>query len=61
MKGTLTDYQTKLVGVGTDSIAEVFVRVSFDGMSVDVITGGALACLEALNRALLSKRRKMPS
>ncbi len=68
MKGTLTDYQTKLVGVGTDSIAEVFVRVSFDGvafqgrgMSVDVITGSALAYLEALNRALLAKHRRSQS
>ena len=65
LKGSLTDYQTKLVGAGTDSFAEVFVRVTFDGvayhgrgMSTDVITGSALAYLEALNRALLSKRKK---
>lgn len=65
MKGSLTDYQTKLVGTGTDSFGEVFVRVTFDGvvyhgrgMSIDVITGSALAYLEALNRALLSKRRR---
>lgn len=64
-KGSLTDYQTKLVGAGTDSFAEVFVRVTFDGvayhgrgMSTDVITGSALAYLEALNRASLSKRKK---
>ena len=65
VKGSLTDYQTKLVGTGTDSFGEVFVRVDFDGvvyhgrgMSIDVITGSALAYLEALNRALLSKRRR---
>lgn len=65
VKGSLTDYQTKLVGTGTDSFGEVFVRVNFEGMvfhgrgmSIDVITGSALAYLEALNRALLSKRLK---
>jgi 2-isopropylmalate synthase len=65
LKGGLTDYMIKSVGTGTDGIGEVFVRVNFDGvvfhgrgMSVDVITGSALAYLEALNRALLSKRRR---
>jgi 2-isopropylmalate synthase len=65
LKGGLTDYMIKSVGMGTDGIGEVFVRVNFDGvvfhgrgMSVDVITGSALAYLEALNRALLSKRRR---
>ena len=65
LKGSLTDYMIKSIGMGTDSIGEVFVRVSFDGvvfhgrgMSIDVITGSALAYLEALNRALLSKRRR---
>ena len=65
MKGSLTDYMIKSVGTGTDSIGEVFVRVSFDGavyqgrgMSIDVIAGSALAYLEALNRALVSKRRR---
>jgi 2-isopropylmalate synthase len=65
LKGSLTDYMIKSVGMGTDGIGEVFVRVNFDGvvfhgrgMSVDVITGSALAYLEALNRALLSRRRR---
>jgi 2-isopropylmalate synthase len=65
LKGSLTDYMIKSVGMGTDGIGEVFVRVSFDGvvyhgrgMSIDVIMGSALAYLEALNRALISKRRR---
>lgn len=63
--GTLTEYSLTSVGLGHDAVGEVFVRVSCDGVqfngravSTDVIAGSVRAYLEALNRALASRRRK---
>lgn len=63
--GKLTEYSIKSVHSGHDAIGEVFVRVDFDGVmfngrgaSTDIITGSAHAYLEALNRALASRKRK---
>jgi len=63
--GKLTDYSIKSVSLGHDAIGEVFVRVEFDGVqyngraaSTDILAGSASAYLEALNRALASKKRK---
>ena len=65
MTGKLTEYSIKSVHTGHDAIGEVFVRVEFDGIlyngraaSTDVIAGSVNAYLEALNRAVASKRRK---
>lgn len=65
MTGKLTEYSIKSVHTGHDAIGEVFVRVEFDGVlyngraaSTDVIAGSVHAYLEALNRAMASKRRK---
>ena len=62
---TLTEYSLTSVGLGHDTVGEVFVRVSCDGVqfngravSTDVIAGSVRAYLEALNRALASRRRK---
>jgi 2-isopropylmalate synthase len=53
------------VHTGHDAIGEVFLRVDFDGVlyngraaSTDVIAGSVNAYLEALNRAVASKRRR---
>jgi 2-isopropylmalate synthase len=63
--GKLTEYSVKSVSLGHDTVGEAFVRVEIDGVhfngravSTDVITGSAKAYLEALNRALSSRRRK---
>jgi 2-isopropylmalate synthase len=63
--GKLTEYSIKSVHSGHDAIGEVFVRVEFDNLlyngraaSTDVITGSVNAYLEALNRAMASKKRK---
>ena len=63
--GKLTEYSIKSVTFGHDAIGEVFVRVDFDGVhfngravSTDVITGSAKAYLEALNRAMMAKKRR---
>jgi len=63
--GKLTEYSIKSVHSGHDAIGEVFVRVDFDGIlmngraaSTDIITGSVHAYIEALNRALASKKRK---
>jgi 2-isopropylmalate synthase len=63
--GKLTEYSIKSVTFGHDAIGEVFVRVDFDGVmfngravSTDVITGSAKAYLEALNRAMVAKKRR---
>jgi 2-isopropylmalate synthase len=63
--GKLTEYSIKSVSLGHDAIGEVFVRVEFDGVlyngraaSTDILAGSAHAYLEALNRALASKKRK---
>jgi 2-isopropylmalate synthase len=63
--GKLTEYSIKSVSLGHDAIGEVFVRVEFDGVqyngraaSTDILAGSARAYLEALNRALASKKRK---
>jgi len=63
--GKLTEYSIKSVTFGHDAIGEVFVRVDFDGVlfngravSTDVITGSTKAYLEALNRAIVAKKRK---
>jgi 2-isopropylmalate synthase len=63
--GKLTEYSIKSVHSGHDAIGEVFVRVDFDGTlmngraaSTDVIAGSVHAYIEALNRALASKKRK---
>lgn len=65
MMGKLTEYSIKSVTFGHDAIGEVFVRVDFDGVhfngravSTDVITGSAKAYLEALNRAMMAKKRR---
>jgi 2-isopropylmalate synthase len=65
MIGKLTEYSIKSVTFGHDAIGEVFVRVDFDGVhfngravSTDVITGSAKAYLEALNRAMMAKKRR---
>ena len=65
MTGKLTEYSIKSVTFGHDAIGEVFVRIDFDGVhfngravSTDVITGSAKAYLEALNRALMAKKRR---
>jgi 2-isopropylmalate synthase len=65
MTGKLTEYSIKSVTFGHDAIGEVFVRVDFDGVhfngravSTDVITGSAKAYLEALNRAMMAKKRR---
>jgi 2-isopropylmalate synthase len=63
--GKLTEYSIKSVHSGHDAIGEVFVRVDFNGLlfngraaSTDIITGSVSAYIEALNRALASKKRK---
>jgi len=63
--GKLTEYSIKSVSLGHDAIGEVFVRVEFDGVlyngraaSTDILAGSASAYLEALNRALASKKRR---
>jgi len=63
--GKLTEYSIKSVHSGHDAIGEVFVRVDFDGTlmngraaSTDIIAGSVHAYIEALNRALASKKRK---
>lgn len=63
--GQLTEYSIKSVSLGRDAFGEVFVRVNFDGVlfngravSTDVITGSAKAYLEALNRAVIARKRK---
>lgn len=63
--GKLTEYSIKSVHAGHDALGEVFVRVDFDGTlmngraaSTDIIAGSVHAYLEALNRALASKKRK---
>jgi 2-isopropylmalate synthase len=63
--GKLMEYSIKSVHSGHDAIGEVFVRVEFDSLlyngraaSTDVITGSVNAYLEALNRAMASKKRK---
>lgn len=63
--GQLTEYSIKSVSLGRDAFGEVFVRVNFDGVlfngravSTDVVTGSAKAYLEALNRALIARKRK---
>jgi 2-isopropylmalate synthase len=63
--GKLTEYSIKSVHSGHDAIGEVFVRVDFSGLlfngraaSTDIITGSVSAYIEALNRALASKKRK---
>ncbi|RPI06498.1 MAG: 2-isopropylmalate synthase [Ignavibacteriae bacterium] len=63
--GKLTEYSIKSVSLGHDAIGEVFVRVDFDGLlyngraaSTDILAGSARAYLEALNRAMASKKRK---
>ena len=63
--GKLTEYSIKSVSLGHDAIGEVFVRVEFDGVlyngraaSTDILAGSARAYLEALNRALASKKRR---
>jgi 2-isopropylmalate synthase len=63
--GKLTEYSIKSVSLGHDAIGEVFVRVEFEGVqyngraaSTDILAGSARAYLEALNRALASKKRK---
>ena len=65
MVGKLTEYSLKSVSLGHDAIGEAFVRVEFDGVqfngraaSTDVITGSARAYLDALNRALASRKRR---
>jgi 2-isopropylmalate synthase len=65
IEGTLTEYSLKSVSLGHDAIGEAFVRVVFDGVqyngravSTDVIAGSAKAYLEAINRALGSRRRR---
>jgi 2-isopropylmalate synthase len=66
--GKLTEYSINSVSFGDDAIGEVFVRVDFDGVlfngravSTDVIVGSAKAYLEALNRALAAKMRRVES
>jgi 2-isopropylmalate synthase len=63
--GKLTEYSIKSVHSGHDAIGEVFVRVDFNGLlfngraaSTDIISGSVSAYIEALNRALASKKRK---
>ena len=63
--GKLTEYSIKSVTFGHDAIGEVFVRVEFDGVlfngravSTDVITGSAKAYLDALNRAIIARKRR---
>lgn len=62
----LTEYSVKSVSLGRDAIGEVFVRIELGGLlfngrsaSTDIITGSVKAYLEALNRGLTSKRRKV--
>jgi 2-isopropylmalate synthase len=65
MSGELTEYSLKAVSSGVDAVGEAFVRVVFDGIqyngravSTDVIAGSVKAYLEAMNRAVRSRRRK---
>jgi len=65
IEARLTEYSIKSVSLGHDAIGEVFIRIELDGLlfngrsaSTDIITGSVKAYLEALNRALASKRRK---
>jgi 2-isopropylmalate synthase len=64
--GQLSEYLLKSVSLGRDGFGEVFVRVDFQGaqfhgrgVSTDVIAGSAKAYLEALNRALSARNRKV--
>jgi 2-isopropylmalate synthase len=63
--GKLTEFSIKSVTVGHDAIGEVFVRADFGGVlfngraaSTDVIIGSVKAYLEAMNRALVARKRK---
>lgn len=65
LAGQLTEYTIKSLSLGRDAFGEVFVRVDFDGVSfngrgvsTDVIAGSAKAYVEALNRALIAKKRR---
>jgi 2-isopropylmalate synthase len=65
IEAKLTEYSIKSVSLGHDAIGEVFLRIELDGFlfngrsaSTDIITGSVKAYLEALNRALVSKRRR---
>jgi len=63
--GELKEYSIKAVHSGHDAIGEVFVRVEFDGIpyngraaSTDIVMGSVHAYLEALNRALATRKRR---
>jgi 2-isopropylmalate synthase len=62
----LTEYSIKSVGLGHDTVGEVFVRIEMDGVlyngraaSTDVVTGSVLAYVGALNRGLAARSRKV--
>lgn len=66
VEAKLTEYSIKSVSLGHDAIGEVFVRIELGGLlfngrsaSTDIITGSVKAYLEALNRGLTSKKRKV--
>jgi 2-isopropylmalate synthase len=65
IQGTLLDYSISSVSRGKDAIGEVFVRVVFEdnyvvgkAASTDVIEASAKAYLNALNKAIYSRKPK---
>lgn len=68
MKGQLVDYAINSVTWGGDAVGEVFVKVIFDNVvftghaaSTDIVTGSVEAYLQATNRAMSAKKKKVPA
>jgi len=68
MTGQLVDYTINSVTWGGDAVGEVFVKVIFDNViftghaaSTDIVTGSVEAYLQATNRALSAKNKKIPA
>jgi len=67
MNGQLVDYTITSVTWGGDAVGEVFVKVIFDNViftghaaSTDIVTGSVEAYLQATNRAMAAKNKKVP-
>ncbi|MFZ1082108.1 MAG: alpha-isopropylmalate synthase regulatory domain-containing protein, partial [Candidatus Kryptoniota bacterium] len=67
MSGQLVDYTITSVTWGGDAVGEVFVKVIFNDViftghaaSTDIVTGSVEAYLQAANRAITEKSKKIP-
>ena len=61
---TLKDYRIQSVGAGRDALAQVFVKVMYEGVETsgrglaqDVLEASAKAYLNAINRAIMTEER----